>query len=128
MSLREKARELLSRATETDPDDALGHLELAKTYDALNESAAAMREYERAFQLAPTLEEAHYGFAILAGRAGREGEGFYHLGVAFKLRGQFDKAVSQFQKAEPLLAADSPQAHAAHADIAELQEFLRHAH
>ena len=103
------------------------HLELAKTYDALQDSAAAMREYERALQLAPTLEEAHYGFAILAGRDGREGDGFYHLGVAFKLRGEFDKAVSQFEKAEPLLPAGSTQAQAAHAEIAELKEFLRHA-
>jgi len=122
----DKAREILRRATEATPDDPLGHLELAKTYDALNDSAAALREYERAFQLAPTLEEAHYGFAILAGRAGREGEGFYHLGVAFKLRGEFDKAVSQFEKAEPLLPAGSPPALEAKAEAAELKEFLRH--
>jgi predicted Zn-dependent protease len=123
----EKAREILSRAAETDPDDPRAHLELAKTYDALNDSATALREYERALQLAPTLEEAHYGFAILAGRAGREGEGFYHLGVAFKLRGEFDKAVSQLEKAEPLLPAGSAQAQDTHADITELKEFLRHA-
>ncbi len=124
----DKARELLSRATETNPDDPLGHLELAKTYEALNDSAAALREYERAFQLAPTMEEAHYGFAILAGRAGRAGDGFYHLGMAFKLRGEFDKAASQFEKAEPLLPAGSPQALDARANAAELKEFLRHAH
>lgn len=122
----DKARELLSRAAETNPDDALGHLELAKTHAALNDSAAALREYERAFQLAPTLEEAHYSFGILAGRAGREGEGFYHLGIAFKLRGEFDKAVSQFKKAEPLLPVGSAQALEAKADIDELTEYLRH--
>lgn len=128
LRLRElqKARETLRRATETDPDDPLGHLELAKTYDALTDSAAAMREYERAFQLAPTLEEAHYGFAILAGRAGHQGDGFYHLGVAFTLRGEFAKAVTQFEKAEPLLPPGSTQAQDARASLAELKEFLKH--
>ena len=38
--------------------------------------------------------------------------------LAFKLRGEFDKAVSQFEKAEPLLPAASPQAQDARAAIA----------
>ncbi len=55
----EKARELLSRAAETDPDDPVAHIELAKVLEALNETDAAMREYERALQVTPALEEAH---------------------------------------------------------------------
>jgi len=124
----DKARELLLRATESNPDDPIGHLELAKTYDALNDSPAALREYERAFQLAPTLEEAHYGFAILAGRRGREGEGFYHLGVALALRGELEKAIGQFEKAQELLPAGSPPALDAKAEAAELKDFLSHSH
>ena len=123
----EKARALLSRAAETEPNDPVTHLELAKTFEALQDSAGAMREYERTVELAPTLEEAHYGLAMLAGRAGREGEGFYHLGVAFKLRGEFDKALSQFEKAAPFLKAGSERAEQVHADITELSEYLRHA-
>ncbi len=122
----DQAREFLSRATEIDPDDAVAHHELAKTLEAQKDAAGAMREYERALQLAPALAEAHYGLGILAGRAGHAGDGFYHLAVAYKLRGEYDKALSQFEKAEPLLAG-SARAQAVHAEIAELQEYLRHA-
>ena len=122
----DKAREALRRATEIDPDDAVGHLELAKVLEALNDTPGATREYERALQLAPELAEAHYGFGILAGRAGQQGDGFYHLAVAYKLRGEYDKAVSQFEKAEPLLPLGSAQAQTARAEIEELREYLRH--
>ncbi len=123
----EKARELLSRATETDPDDPVGHQELGKVLESLNDSSGAMREYERALQLAPHLEEAHYAVGILAGRAGRQGEGFYHLGQAFMLRGEFDKALSQFEKAEPLLAPGSERLQEVRAEINELSDYLHHA-
>ena len=122
----DKAREFLSRAAEVQADDPVSHFELAKVLAALQTPNDAMREYERAFQLAPTLEEAHYEFGILAGRAGRQGEGFYHLGIALELRGEFDKALSQFEKAAPLLPAGSDQAQEVHADITELKTYLRH--
>lgn len=124
----DKARELLSRAAEIHPDDPVSHYELAKVYEAQNDTAGAMREYERTLQLAPALEEAHYGLGMLAGRAGRQGDGFYHLGNAFKLRGEFDKALSQFEKAEPLLPSGSERAHQVRAEISELSEYLHHAH
>ena len=120
----EKARELLKRATETDPDDPVGHFELAQVLQALDDNEGAMREYERAVALAPNMEVAHYALGILAGRAGRTGDGFYHLGVAFKLRGEFDKAFSQFEKAEPLLEPGSARAQEVHAEIGELADYL----
>lgn len=124
----QKARELLSRATEMAPDDALAHHELARVFEALDDTGGAMREYERALELAPDLEEAHYNLGILAGRAGRQGEGFYHLGSAFKLRGEFDKALSQYRKAEPLLPAGSERVQQVHAEITELSDYVGHAH
>jgi predicted Zn-dependent protease len=124
----EKARELLSRATEVDPEDPLGHFELAKALETLHDSTAAMREYGRAVQLDPGLAEAHYGLGMLAGRTGRPGDGFYHLAMAFKLRGEFDKALSQFEKAAPLMTAGSEQAQDVHDEIAELKDYLRHGH
>ncbi len=120
----DQARELLSRTTETNPDDPVDHEELAKVYEALGDTAGAMREYERALQLAPMLEEAHYGLGMLAGRAGRQGDGFYHLGKVFELRGELDKALSQFEKAEPLLKPGSDRAQEVQAEITELRDFL----
>jgi predicted Zn-dependent protease len=122
----DKARELLSRAAEVQPDDPVAHYELGKVLEAQNDSAGAMREYQRAFQLAPTLADAHHGFGILAGRAGQAGDGYFHLAVAYKLQGEYDKALSQFEKAAPLFPAGTPRAEAVHAEIAELKEYLRH--
>ena len=124
----DQARQLLGRAAEVSPDDPVAHRELARVLESLDDTEGAMREYERALQLAPGLEEAHYGLGILAGRAGREGDGFYHLGKAFELRGEFDKALSQFEKAEPLLPAGSARAQEVHAAITDLTDYLRHAH
>jgi predicted Zn-dependent protease len=123
----EKARELLSRAAETAPDDPLAHHELGKVLETLDDSEGAMREYERALQLAPGFEEAHYNLGMLAGRAGRYGEGFYHLGNAFKLRGEIGRALSQFKKAEPLLPPGSERAQQTHAEIIELSKYT-HSH
>ncbi len=122
----DKAHELLSRATEIDPDDAVAHYELGKVLEAQHDTAGAMREYARACQLAPTLAEAHYSLGILAGRAGQTADGYYHLAVAYKLRGEYDKALSQYEKAQPLLPAGSERAEAVKADITELREYLRH--
>lgn len=122
----DKARELLSRASEVDSNDPVAHYELGKVLEAQNDAAGAMREYERAFQLAPTLADAHRGFGILAGRAGEVGDGHYHLAVAYKLRGEYDQALSQFEKAEPLSPAGSERAQAVKAEIAELKEYLHH--
>jgi tetratricopeptide (TPR) repeat protein len=104
----------------------LAHQELAKTLEALNDNDNAMREYERTVELAPGLEEAHYNLGMLAGRAGRLGEGFFHLGVAFALRGEFDKALSQFKKAEPLFPAGSEHAQTVRTEISELSTYLKH--
>src|SRR5262249_9934759 len=120
------ARELLSRATEIEPDDPLAHYELGKVLEAQTDAAGAMREYERACQLAPTLAEAHYGWGILAGRAGQAGDGYYHLAIAYKLRGEYDRALSQFEKAAPLFPAGSERAQLVQADIDELTQYLRH--
>lgn len=119
-----KARELLSRAVEIDPDDPVAQLNLAKVFEAMSESDAALRAYEQAVRLAPSVREAQYGLGMLAGRAGREGEGFYHLAIASKLEGDYAKAVSQFDKAIPLLADDPTRAEDAKRQLAELNEFL----
>jgi predicted Zn-dependent protease len=123
----EKARALLSRAAETAPDDPLAHYELGKALETLDDSGGAMREYERALQLAPGFADGHYDLGIIAGRAGRYGEGFYHLGTAFKLRGELARALGQFKRAEPLLPAGSELAQQTRVEIAELSKYA-HGH
>jgi predicted Zn-dependent protease len=120
----DKARELLRRASEVTPDDPVAHRDLAQVYEALDDTAGAMREYERALQLAPTMEEAHYSLGILAGRSGKPGDGFYHLAKAFALRGEFAKALSQYEKAEPLLPPGSARVQEVQAEIADLKDYL----
>jgi predicted Zn-dependent protease len=128
LRLREpsKARVLLAAAVETNPDDAGAHHELAKACEAMGDSASALREYERAFTLAPGLDEAHYNFGILAGRAGREADGYFHLAEALRLRGEYDKAIKQYEKVLPLLESTSQRAEYVRNQIEELSEFTRH--
>jgi len=118
------ARELLQRAVVAQPDDPLARFELAKTLQALNEPTAAIVAYERALQLAPRLEEAHYNLGILAGRAGREADGYFHLGMAYYLRGEHEKALSQLDKALPLLPTTDPRRTAAEEATAALRDYL----
>lgn len=126
LRLREpgKAREYLSRAVEIDPVDAVAQYELGKALQALGDGPAAARAFERAIELAPTLGDAYYELGMLQGRAGQEGDGFYHLGKAFKLRGDLDKALLQFEKAAPLLPPGSSRAADVRAEITDLSEFL----
>jgi predicted Zn-dependent protease len=126
LRLREpgKARELLKDATEAAPGDPIAYLELGKALQALDENQGAMQAYQRATELAPNLEEAHYALGILSGRAGLEGDGFYHLGKAFELRGDLDKALAQFEKAEALLPAGSARAREVQGEITDLTGYL----
>jgi len=121
-----KARDLLRQAIARHPEDPLAHQDLAKALEALGANDDAMGEYRRTVQLAPSLEEAHYNLGMLAGRAGRLGEGFYHLGLAFELRGEFDKALSQFKKAQPLLPPGSERAAQLQGRISDLSVYLKH--
>jgi tetratricopeptide (TPR) repeat protein len=118
------AREVLSRAAEVDPDDPVAQVNHARALEALKESDGARRAYEQAVRTAPELREAQYGLGMAAGRAGRQGEGFYHLAIASQLDGDYDKALLQFEKALPLLAGDSTRAEYAKKQIDELKKYI----
>jgi predicted Zn-dependent protease len=124
----EKARELLSRAVEAQPDDPCARAELAKTLGALGEIDEALRQYEAALALAPGFEEAHYGLGMLAGRAGREADGYFHLAEALRLRGEYDKAVRQYVNAKPLLDPGGERAELVRRRLVELDQYLGRAH
>jgi predicted Zn-dependent protease len=120
-----RARELLTAYLQRSPDDAGALLELAKSEEALGDSAAAMATYQRALAVAPWLATAQHGYGMLAGRAGRQGEGFYHLATAARLTGDYPTALSQFTRAEPLLPAGDARAEDAHRWVETLSEYLK---
>ncbi|MFN8640657.1 MAG: M48 family metalloprotease [Candidatus Binatia bacterium] len=77
-----QARALLTAYAHRHPDDAGALVDLAQTEEALGDSASAEAAYQRALTVAPWLASAQRGYGQLAGRAGRAGEGFYHLATA----------------------------------------------
>jgi beta-barrel assembly-enhancing protease len=120
----ERARTLLTQAVELNPLDAAAHADLAKAFEVLNDADSAMREYRRAIELAPDFDSAHYALAMLAGRAGRNAEGFYHLATAMRLRGEYTEALKQYERAEPLLSEGDPRTEEVRLEIKELSGFL----
>ena len=126
LRLREpqRARELLAPAVEIDPDDAGAHAELAKALETLGDSAAALREYQRAVELAPTFAEAHYSYGILAGRSGHEADGYFHLAEALRLRGEYGAALNQYEKTAPLIDRNSERGQYVQAQTDMLNDFL----
>ncbi|MEO8602260.1 MAG: M48 family metalloprotease [bacterium] len=120
-----RARALLSAYLATAPDDAGARVDLAKAEEALGERDAALAEYQHALALAPWLATAQHGYGLLAGRAGRSGEGFYHLATAARLDGDYATALNQYARAQPLLPAGDPRAEDALLWIASLSQYLK---
>lgn len=120
----ERAREALGRHLAKRPDDGWARLELGK---ALNETDpdAALMEFQRATRLAPELDEAHRLAGIVLGRKGREGDGFYELAVAARLRGELEQAYSHFLRAEEHIPAGTPREREVKLAIEELRPIVR---
>ncbi len=129
LALRERdpaaAIELLRRHLKGRDDDGAAWVELAKALDATGDAEGARRAYASAWRVEPELAEAHAGYGLLAGRAGDEGAGYYHLARAERLRGRYGKAVEQFKRALPLLGDDSAERAAAERELAELEVYLK---
>ena len=119
-----KARQLLGHHVERQPDDATAYVELAKAHVSLGESEQAMEAYRHAIAVQPKLASAHYGFAMIAGRAGDKANGFYHLATASRLNGEYAKALSQYTQAQELLPPRDRRRTEVEERIAELTGFL----
>ncbi len=119
-----EAQAVLARAAEQNPHDALAHAELGKALELLGDRDGALRAYRRAVQEAPDFDEAHYELGMLAGRAGQEGLGMYHLAFAYQLRGDYPQALRQYEKALPLLPP-GPEKERAEENQAQLAKWLR---
>jgi len=120
-----RARELLTAYLAHEPSDAGARVELAKADEVLGQPDAAMDEYQRALALAPWLESAHHGYGLLAGRAGRAGDGFYHLATAARLDGDYKTALNQYARAEPLLPAGDLRADETRRWVSSLSQYLK---
>lgn len=105
----EKARESLARAVEIDPSDAVAQFEYGRVLEELGDLEGARRAYERAVAAYPDLADAQWQLGLLEGRAGRAGAGYYHLGKAYLLRGEYPQAQRQLEKAESQLPAGEQQ-------------------
>src|SRR5262249_46737016 len=121
----DKAREALGRYLAKHPDDGWTHLQLGKALADSGDTSGALDEYKRALKLDPDLDEAHRLAGLSLGRKGDQGEGFYQLATAARLRGELEQALSQFQKSKDLLPAGSPQHEEVEKAIEELRPLVR---
>lgn len=67
-----RVRFLLQRAVELDPKLGLGYLQLGIWHSERQEFAEAVRAYQKAIELSPELEEAHYRLALAYTRTDAE--------------------------------------------------------
>ena len=119
----EAARDLLRRTVAADPSDVGALNELATALDSLGDRDGALSAYRSAVEQGPWFEAAQYGLGVAAGRAGDQTAGFYHLATAARLAGDYQKALSQYVRAEAGLRADNARSEEVRAWIEQLAEF-----
>lgn len=115
-----EARALLEKAVQEAPEDPVARHALGKVLEAAGDPDGALAAFREAVRLAPQMEVAHHDLGMLAGRQGDAAAGFFHLGVAFRLRGEYPQAVSQFGKAYAQAAPGSVLAEQARAELEAL--------
>jgi predicted Zn-dependent protease len=119
------AADTLKRHLAKNPGDAYTHLQLGKALSDSNDEAGALKEYQRALTLDPDLDEAQRLMGLSLGRRGDQADGFYHLALAARLRGDLEQALSHFEKTSELTANDSPRKKEIDDAIDELEPLVR---
>ena len=120
-----KAREALERHLTKHPDDAFAHTQLGKALSDLDQGSTALTEFQRALSLDPDSEEAQRLTGLALGRKGDEAEGFYHLALSSRLRGELEQALSQFQQTDRRVTPGSARQAEVERAIAELEPLVR---
>jgi len=120
-----RAREALGRHLARHPDDARAHVALGEALADAGDQKAATAEFQRALALDPDLEEAHRLLGVALGRQGEEAEGFYHLAMASRLRGELEQALSHFERTDRLLRPGSARETEVREAIDELRPLVR---
>lgn len=119
------ARARLSAYVARKPDDAGAQVDLARVCEALGDGACAEAAYRRALDRAPWLEAAQRGYGQLAGRAGRAGDGFYHLATAARLAGDYPTALNQYARAAAQLPGGDADREESRRWVEALSAFLK---
>ena len=120
-----EAREALGRYLAKHPEDGWSHLQLGKALADAGDDGGALHEFQRAITCDPELDEAQRLAGVSLGRRGNEAEGFYHLAVASRLRGELEQALSHFQRTKPLVDPSSARRQEVDQAIAELLPLVR---
>ena len=118
------AQAALNRYLAKHPEDGWSHLELGKALADADDSQGALKEFQRALTLDPDLDEAHRLAGLALGRQGNEADGFYHLALASRLRGDLEQSLRQFQHTRDLLPLASPRRKEVELAIAELRPIV----
>jgi predicted Zn-dependent protease len=118
------AQATLVRYLAKHPEDGWSHLELGKALADADDSQGALKEFQRALTLDPDLDEAHRLAGLALGRQGNEADGFYHLALASRLRGDLEQSLRQFQHTRDLLPLASPRRKEVELAIAELRPIV----
>jgi predicted Zn-dependent protease len=104
----DEARRAFEAQLRATPDDAAIIMELGKLTLAAGDPKTAAALLARAVELDPELDDAEYGLAECRGKSGDTREQWIHLGRAFELRGEMDRARSAYEKALDLMPKDAP--------------------
>jgi predicted Zn-dependent protease len=120
-----RAREALERHLTKHPDDAFAHTQLGKALTDAGDTGTAFTEFQRALSLDPDQEDAQRLLGIALGRNGNEAEGFYHLALASRLRGELEQALNQFRQTDRLITPGSARQMEVEQAIAELEPLVR---
>ncbi len=95
------------------PGDAAVQSELARAVIAAGNAKGGAALLASALELDPELDEAEYALAECLGGLG-DGRGqWWHLGRAYELRGDFERAIGAYERARDLSAEGSPERAAA---------------
>ena len=103
------ARTELEQHLRAYPDDAPIMVELARIMMRGGELKAAAALLESALRSDPELDDAEYALAECRGKSGDARAQWWHLGRAFELRGDLERAMNGYEKARDLAPEDSPE-------------------
>jgi beta-barrel assembly-enhancing protease len=119
------AQSTLRRRLAKQPSDAVAHLELGKALADAKDEAGALKEFQRAVSIDPDLDEAQRLVGLALGRKGQQAQGFYHLAVAARLRGDLEQSLSHFEKCDELEPDGTPRKKELADAIDELEPIVR---